>query len=119
MKPLKAIGLGLFIILLILFVVQNLNTLSRSLSLEFDFLLASFSTPALSVGLLITLCFALGFVLSQAIGYVERRRLRKKIKGLERQMARTEEELSSLRNLPITGDPSSFSDKGPLNLDTN
>ncbi|MFH1092073.1 MAG: LapA family protein [Pseudomonadota bacterium] len=119
MKTFKAVCLGLFIILLILFVVQNLKTLSHSLNFEFDFLVTSFTTPPLGVGLLITMCFALGFVLCQAINYLERRKLRKKIKDLGRQLSRTEEELRSLRNLPITGGPAAYSGQGLISRETN
>ena len=107
MKTFKAAVLGLFIIGLILFVVQNLKTLSQGVSLKFDILLASFDTPAIGIGFLITLCFAGGFLLSLAVGYPEKRRLKKTIKGVRMKLARTEEELNSLRNLPITGDHAS------------
>ena len=103
MKALKALILGLLIIFLILFVVQNLPVLSQSHSLRLNLLFASFTSPPLQNILLFAVCLAIGFIAAFAVGLVESRRLRKKIKELELHLARREEELRSLRNLPITG----------------
>ena len=104
MKALRAFLLGLFIVVLILFIVQNLQTLTHSETLKLDLLFAAYQTPPLKVALLLACCFALGYLVAFVIGYITCRRLKKTIKELTRRQARTDAELNSLRNLPITGE---------------
>ncbi|MBU2547492.1 MAG: LapA family protein [Proteobacteria bacterium] len=104
MKKLKALGLGLLVALLLLFVAQNLTALQHSQSLRLDLLFTRVESPPLQMFFLLITCFFLGFVLAYGLGYMERRRLKKTVKALKNHYARTEEELQSLRNLPVTGD---------------
>ena len=115
MKSLKAFLLGLFIIVLILFIVQNLQALTHSEVLKLDLLFATFQTPPLKVALLLTSCFALGYLVAFVIGYIPRRRLKKTIKELTQRQTRTEAELKSLRNLPITDEHVAALPGGRLN----
>jgi uncharacterized integral membrane protein len=115
MKALKAFLLGLSIVVLILFIVQNLQALTRSEVLKLDLMFASFHTPPLNAALLLTSCFALGYLAAFVIGYVSRRRLKKTIKELNQRQTRIEAELNSLRNLPITGEQVRTLPNGRLN----
>lgn len=116
MKSVKAVALGLFVILLILFVVQNLQALSHSESLKLDILVTSFSTPPLMMALLLLACLAIGYLTAYLLGFTERRKLKKSLKSLQSRLSRTEEELHSLRNLPITGDPGAPVENGLVNV---
>jgi len=107
MKTAKTLALGLFIVILILFVVQNLRALSHTESLGLNIFFASFQGPPVQVSVLLIICFAAGFLMAFLWGYTQRRRLKKIIKELQQNQTRAGEELKSLRNLPITGDMAS------------
>jgi len=92
-KTIKAISIGLAIIILAILVVQNLEVLSQSEVFRFNFLLASFDSPPLQIYLLLIIFFLLGFAAAYLIGFVKQRRL---------SQVETEKELNSLRNLPLT-----------------
>ena len=104
MKTAKAVLIGLLVILIVVFVVQNLQAFSHTISLRLNLLFTTIETPALATALLLLLCFALGFLASQAITWPQHRRMKKSVKSMRAQQARMEEELKSLRNLPITGE---------------
>ena len=112
MNTLKAVLLGLFIILVVLFAVQNLPVLTYKQSMKLDLLFTSFQTPEMQVALYLIICFSLGFFTALILGFMEKRRLLKNYKGLQDRLARTEEELNSLRNLPITSDLSPLGPRG-------
>lgn len=117
MKTVRAVLWGVFIILLVLFVVQNLGVLSHSEPLHLNLLVVSLETPALPLFMLLALCLIIGFLVAYGLGYVQRRRLKKTIKDLGWRYNRAEEELKSLRNLPITGELTS--DRGSRPPDKN
>ncbi|MDY6851978.1 MAG: LapA family protein [Thermodesulfobacteriota bacterium] len=107
MKTIKTLLLGLFIVILILFVVQNLRALSHTESLGLNIFFTSFQSPPVQMSALLIICFAAGFLIAFLWGYAQRRRLKKTIKELRQTQTRAGEELKSLRNLPITGDMAS------------
>lgn len=107
MKTAKAFVLGVLVIAFILFIVQNLNALTHAAPLKLDLVFTSFQTPPLMMALLLSVCFLLGYTVAYSLGLVERRRLKRTIRGLQQHQARIEAELVSLRNLPITGEPTS------------
>ncbi|MEW6266389.1 MAG: lipopolysaccharide assembly protein LapA domain-containing protein [Thermodesulfobacteriota bacterium] len=102
MKTAKAVGLGLLIILAVVFIVQNLKALTHAETFRFDLLLVSVQTPPLMTALILLLCFGLGFLAAYALGFSDRRRLKKTVNALKQQRVRLEEEVNSLRNLPLT-----------------
>jgi len=105
MKTIKALFWGLFVVVLIIFIVQNLQALSHTESLRLNLFFTSFQSPELQVSFLFILCFVLGFLLAYGLGLIQRRRLKKIIKELERCQARSENELKSLRTLPVKEEP--------------
>jgi len=105
MKTIKALFWGLFVVILIIFIVQNLQALTHTETLRLNLFFASFQSPELQVSFLLILSFVLGFLLAYSLGLVQRRRLKKTIKELERRQARSENELKSLRTLPIKEEP--------------
>lgn len=102
MKTAKTLILGVLIVIFILFVVQNYPTLSQGQTLKLNLLFTTLETPPLMLALLLVSCFVLGFAVAYAIGYTQRRRLKKDLRQVNRRLGRTEEELNHLRNLPIT-----------------
>lgn len=115
MKTVKILVLGFLIIFPVVFVVQNLQPLTYSESLKLNLLFTKFESPKLPVGLLLLCCFAVGYFAAFILGFAEKRRLKKSIKGLQIQRSRIEEELNSLRNLPITGEQSAYAEIPGLN----
>lgn len=107
MKTAKTLALGLFIVILILFVVQNLRALSHTESLGLNIFFTSFQSSPVQMSVLLIICFAAGFLMAFLWGYAQRRRLKKTVKELRQSETRAGEELKSLRNLPITGDMAS------------
>jgi ATP adenylyltransferase len=99
-KTLRIFLLGLAIVLLIVFVAQNLPALNQAASLRF----ITFETPPVPLWVLLCICLALGAAAVWFPATVSRRRMKKSMKGLQQRQARTEAELNSLRNLPITSD---------------
>lgn len=104
MKTVKAVILGLLIILIVVFTAQNLETLSRAETLRLDLVFHSFQTPPIKLVFLLAAAFVLGYLVAFSAGLIQKRKLKKTIKGLQRRQFHTEEELDSLRNLPVTGD---------------
>ena len=104
MKTVKTILVGLFVIILILFAVQNLTALTHQEQLKLNLFLFELATPPLQMALLLVICYTLGLATAWLLLYPERRRLKKSLRNLEKARGRTEQELNNLRNLPITGD---------------
>lgn len=104
MKTFKVWGLGLLIILFIIFVVQNLSLLSYTERLRLNLLFTSFQSPPLQVALLMFICFFLGLILAYGLGLIQKQRLKRDIKELQERYSHSEKELNSLRNLPVTGE---------------
>ncbi|MEW5723501.1 MAG: LapA family protein [Thermodesulfobacteriota bacterium] len=103
MKTVKIVLLGAVIVLGVVFVISNLGFLARPETLRVNLIFTVFESPPTQIGLMLLFCFCLGFILAGVLGMVKRRRLKKAIRELNQRQARTEEELNSLRNLPITG----------------
>jgi hypothetical protein len=103
MKNVKIVLLACLIVLPVIFVVSNLAALSHTESLRLSLIFASIEGPPIPVGFMLLVAFAVGFAAAYLLGMIERRRLKKDVKGLMRLRHRAEEELNNLRNLPITG----------------
>ena len=103
MKNVKIVFLALLIVLPVVFVVSNLAALSHTESLKLSLIFTSVEGPPIPVGFMLLVAFAAGFAAAYLLGLIERRRLKKTMKGLTSRQHRTEEELNNLRNLPITG----------------
>jgi len=103
LKTLKSIIISLTVIILVVLIIQNLAVLTKGEVFRINLIFASLKTPPLQIYLLLAVFFVLGFALAYVTGFMQRRRLKKNIKELNRSQAQAEKELNSLRNLPITG----------------
>lgn len=105
MSYIKAILLSAVVALAIIFMVQNIEALSHPLAIRLNLLFVKLESSPYATYLVILLAFFIGLFLASLLGIAERFRLRRNIKALEKQINGLNQELNSLRNLPITGEP--------------
>ena len=105
MSYLKAITLSAVVALAIIFMVQNIEALSHPLAIRLNLVFLKFESAAYATYLLILLAFFVGLLAASLLGIVERFGLRKTIKNQTKEIDGLNKELSSLRNLPLTGGP--------------
>ena len=103
MKPIKVVGLLFIVVLLVAFLFQNYNAFLATTTLEFRvFGLRDFrSMPIPLYGLILGCIFGGGLVTALYFG-LGNFRMRGTLRSLQRKNNSLEEELNSLRNLPIT-----------------
>ena len=103
MKSIKAVLWALITLLLIVLLFQNRDTLLYGVTLELDLFgtVHYASTPIPLYGLILCSLF-LGVLLTALYCGLGNYRLRQKLRDLRRQNDSLQEELKSLRNLPIT-----------------
>lgn len=102
MKHLKVIVIILFVLLVIIVAVQNYASMSTSVRFRVNLLFFNYETPEMSLYLVSIIAFLVGVVFAASCGMAERFRLRKQVRNLVREAREKDEELNSLRNLPVT-----------------
>ena len=110
MSYLKAIVISLVVALAIIFMVQNIDPLSHPLSIRLNLFFIQFETTPYATYMVILLAFFVGLLAASLLGLMERFRLRKAIRQQRKEVERLNKELSSLRNMPLTGEPITGSD---------
>jgi uncharacterized integral membrane protein len=101
MKHIKAIVSILIMLLVIILIVENLEELSKTLTLKIDFLFWSHETPAMAFYLVMIIVFLLGVFIAGFFGIFERFRLKKEIRVLSREKIAKDKEMASLKNVPL------------------
>ncbi|MBW1690973.1 MAG: hypothetical protein DRG87_08100 [Deltaproteobacteria bacterium] len=101
MKHIKAIISILIMLLVIILIVENLEQLSKTLTLRIDFLFWSHETPPMAFYLVMIIVFLLGVFIAGFLGIFERFRLKKEIRALSREKAAKDREMDSLRKTPV------------------
>jgi putative membrane protein len=101
MKHIKAIVTILIMLLVIILIVENLEELSKPLTLRIDFLFWSHETPKMAFYLVMIIVFLLGVFIASFFGIFERFRLKKEIKALSRENIAKDREMASLRKVPV------------------
>ncbi len=103
MKPVKWVVLLLLIVLLIVFLIQNIDAILAPTTFEFKLfgLLHVSSKPIPLYGLILGSIFGGGLMTVIYLG-LGNFRLRSSLRSLQKQKNSLQEELKSLRNLPIT-----------------
>jgi lipopolysaccharide assembly protein A len=103
MKPVKWVVLLLLMVLLIVFLIQNIEAILAATTFEFRLfgLLHVSSKPIPLYALILGSIFGGGLMTAIYLG-LGNFRLRSSLRSLERQNSSLQEELKSLRNLPIT-----------------
>jgi uncharacterized integral membrane protein len=103
MRQVKWVVLLLFMVLLIVFLIQNINAILAATTFEFHLfgLVHLSSKPIPLYGLILGSIFAGGLMTAIYLG-LGNFRLRSSLRSLQKQNSSLQEELKSLRNLPIT-----------------
>jgi uncharacterized integral membrane protein len=101
MKHIKAIVSILIMLLVIILIVENLEQLSKTVTLRVDLLVWSHQTPPMAFYLVMIIVFLLGIFIAAFFGVFERFRLKKEIKVLSREKNAKDRELSSLKSVPV------------------
>jgi hypothetical protein len=105
MTHLKIIVVVLVSLLFIVMAVQNDAAMSQKIQLKLDlFVFDEISTSEVSVYQVAIIAFLLGLIAAGFYAIVEHFRLKKQIKMLSAELQDKDQELNSLRNLPITSE---------------
>ena len=114
MKHIKAIIVILFLLLVVILAVQNYEALSTPISFKINLLFMNAESSGLPVFLIAIITFLVGVICTWLYGISERLAARRQVKILMKDVKNKEEELNSLRNLPVTTEDMS-ADQLPVN----
>lgn len=106
MRYVKMIGVVLFLLLVIIVSVQNYAEFSTRIRLRADLLFFKYETAEMSIYLITIISFLVGVLFAAFYGLAERFRLKHQIRILNKKAKQKDQELNSLRNLPVTGEVS-------------
>ena len=101
MRHIKAIVSILIMLLVVIIVVENLEQLSKTLTLRIDLLFWGAKTAPMAFYLVVIIAFLIGIFVAGLLGIFERFRLKREIKRLSKENKEKDNELNSYRNLPI------------------
>ena len=101
MRHVKAIVSILVMLLIVIIVVENLEQLSKTLTLRVDLLFWTHKTPPMPFYLVVIISFLIGVFMTGFLGIFERFRLKREIRRVSKENSEKEKELNSYRNLPI------------------
>ncbi len=104
MRHLRGIVVILFILLVIVVAVQNYQAFSTPVSFRVNLVFFQWESAAMSLYLVAVITFLIGVIASGCYGIAERFRLKKQIQALVKEAKEKDNELNSLRNLPVTTD---------------
>ena len=105
MRYVKLFFLVLFLGVAVLFLIQNYETLTRQFQLELNFYFFALLGPALPLYIVILGAFLLGVALSLIFFLMDKITSAGQLKACRRKLARLEQEVTSLRNLPLLEQP--------------
>ncbi len=103
MRFLKVFALVVLFLISMMFFVQNTQILSQEMSLHLDFFLGDFKVESrpLPFYFLLLISFGLGSILVLFYFLMEKLRLSKQLKECRGKLNKLEQEVNSLRNLPL------------------
>ncbi|WP_045222582.1 LapA family protein [Desulfonatronum thioautotrophicum] len=101
MRYLKVLLLTLFFFVSMVFFIQNNEMLANELILKLELFDASFVSRELPFYLIVLLSFVVGSVFSMSYFLAEKIRLNHELKASKAKLAALEQEVTSLRNLPL------------------
>lgn len=102
MRHVKAIIVILFLLVVVIVAVQNYQALTTTINFKVNLLFFKAETPGLPVFLIAIITFLIGVLCIWVYGISERLDFRRQIKTLIKEVKEKEQELNSLRNLPVT-----------------
>jgi uncharacterized membrane protein YciS (DUF1049 family) len=103
MRFIKVLVIILLFFVALLFFAQNTEQLSQTVVLKFNLYLATWKTLPLPFYFLILLGFLVGAVVCLIYFLVDKVRMTKDLKHWKGKAQRLEQEVNSLRNLPLEG----------------
>ena len=104
MKHLRFILAIILMLVVVVILVQNHETMSTQVEFRVDLLTLQLRSSMLSLYYVVIITFLFGILISGLYGILERFRLKKQLKMVTKQLKDKDLELNSLRNLPITSD---------------
>lgn len=104
MKHLKFLLAVIIILVVVILLVENHNAFSTKVEFRIDLFTLHYRSPEISMYYISGIAFLLGVLITGLYGAVERYQLKRQIKSLVKTSKEKDEELNSLRNLPITSD---------------
>jgi lipopolysaccharide assembly protein A len=118
MRYIKVLLLTLFFFVSMVFFIQNNEVLSKLLVLKLELLDLHFISRELPFYLIVLLSFVVGSIFSMSYFLIEKVRLSKELKAANAKLAALEQEVTSLRNLPLEDEPySSITSKPSSSVD--
>ena len=115
MKHVKAFISLILMLFAVIIIVENLEQLSRTLTLKIDLLFWAVESPPMAFYFVLIIVFLFGILIAGLFGIVERFKLKKQIRDLLKENKGRDKELDSLRNLPIV--QSTVDEKKPEEID--
>lgn len=103
MRFLKSIFLIVFFVVAMLFFFQNTAELNKTVSIVLDFFLVKYQTLPIPMYALVLASFGVGGIVTVLFFLIDKVRLSSELKACRRRMAALEQEVNSLRNLPLDG----------------
>ena len=104
MSHLRAMIIILFVLLLVILAVQNYAVLATPVKFRADLVFLNYETSEMPLALISVAAFVVGMLAAGFYGMTERFRLKREIKVLTRDAAQKDQEIDSLRNLPVTAE---------------
>jgi len=104
MKHVRVVLIILFVLLIIVVAVQNYAVMATTVTFRLNLLFFNHETPPMSLYLVVIIAFLLGVIFTGFYGISERFRLKRQIKLLKKESRGKDQELQSLRNLPVTAE---------------
>jgi uncharacterized integral membrane protein len=104
MRHLRAMIIILFALLLLILAVQNYHVLATPLKFKADLVFFRYETSEMPLALISVAAFVVGMLAVGFYGMTERFRLKREIKRLTREATQKDQEIDSLRNLPVTAE---------------
>lgn len=104
MKHVRLILIILFVLLIITVAVQNYAAMATTVTFRLNLLVFNHQTPPMSLYLVVIIAFLLGVIFTGFYGITERFRLKREVKQLRKESREKDQELQTLRNLPVTAE---------------
>ncbi len=102
MKHIKSIIVILFLLVVVVVAVQNYQAFTTPITFKVNLLFFEAQTSGLPVFLVAVISFLIGVFCIWLYGISERLDYKRQIRMLKKDVADKEQELNSLRNLPVT-----------------
>ena len=102
MKHLKFLLAVIIILAVVILLVENHEAFSKEVIFRIDLFSLHYQSPEISMYYIVAISFLFGVLITGLYGAVERFRLKRQMKSLIKISKDKDEELDSLRNLPIT-----------------